>query len=69
MLIMEFMSYGTLRSFVQKNKDELIADPELQSQLTIVSYHIALAMEHLRSKMVSHNTPVLLNKQRVIFTV
>ncbi|KAI2656253.1 hypothetical protein H4Q32_013126 [Labeo rohita] len=54
MLIMEFMSYGTLRSFVQKNKDELIADPELQSQLTIVSYHIALAMEHLRSKMVVH---------------
>ncbi|XP_016335374.1 fibroblast growth factor receptor homolog 1 [Sinocyclocheilus anshuiensis] len=54
MLIMEFMSYGTLRSFVQKNKDELIADPELQSQFTIASYHIALAMEHLRSKMVVH---------------
>ncbi|KAL0174450.1 hypothetical protein M9458_030418, partial [Cirrhinus mrigala] len=51
MLIMEFMSYGTLRSFVQKHKDELIADPELQSQFTIASYHIALAMEHLRSKM------------------
>ncbi len=53
MLIMEFMSYGTLRSFVQKNKDELISDPEMQSQFTIASYHIALAMEHLRSKMVS----------------
>ncbi|XP_051719254.1 fibroblast growth factor receptor homolog 1 [Ctenopharyngodon idella] len=54
MLIMEFISYGTLRSFVQKHKDELSADPELQSQFTIVSYHIALAMEHLRSKMVVH---------------
>lgn len=65
MLIMEFISYGTLRSFVQKHKDELSADPELQSQFTIVSYHIALAMEHLRSKMVSQagtniNTAVLL---------
>nr|XP_055052488.1 tyrosine kinase receptor Cad96Ca isoform X1 [Misgurnus anguillicaudatus]XP_055052489.1 tyrosine kinase receptor Cad96Ca isoform X1 [Misgurnus anguillicaudatus] len=54
MLIMEFMSYGTLRSFVQKNKEQLSADPELQSQFTIASYHIALAMEHLRSKMVVH---------------
>ncbi|KAK2881060.1 hypothetical protein QQF64_008598 [Cirrhinus molitorella] len=54
MLIMEFMSYGTLRSFVQKHKDELMADAELQSQFTIASYHIALAMEHLRSKMVVH---------------
>lgn len=54
MLIMEFMSYGTLRSFVQKNKEQLSADPELQSQFTIASYHIALALEHLRSKMVSH---------------
>lgn len=61
MLIMEFMSYGTLRSFVQKHKDELIADPELQSQFTIASYHIALAMEHLRSKMVVHSDLALRN--------
>lgn len=67
MLIMEFMSYGTLRSFVQKNKEELSVDPELQSQFTIASYHIALAMEHLRSKMVlntnihtrTHNKPIV----------
>ncbi|XP_016149512.1 fibroblast growth factor receptor homolog 1-like [Sinocyclocheilus grahami] len=61
MLIMEFMSYGTLRSFIQKHKDELIADPELQSQFTIASYHIALAMEHLRSKMVVHSDLALRN--------
>uniref|UniRef100_A0A8C2KTL7 Si:ch211-167j9.5 n=1 Tax=Cyprinus carpio TaxID=7962 RepID=A0A8C2KTL7_CYPCA len=61
MLLMEFMSYGTLRSFVQKHKDELIADPELQSQFTIASYHIALAMEHLRSKMVVHSDLALRN--------
>ncbi|TRY99768.1 hypothetical protein DNTS_020942 [Danionella cerebrum] len=54
LLIMEFMSYGTLRSFVQNHKDELSDDPELQQQFTITSYHIALGMEHLRSKMVVH---------------
>lgn len=53
-LIMEYVSYGTLRSFLQTHKDQLSADPELQSLLTITSYHIALAMEHLRSKMVVH---------------
>ncbi|CAB1348317.1 unnamed protein product, partial [Coregonus sp. 'balchen'] len=53
-LIMEFVSYGTLRSFLQTNRDKLANDPELQSLLTIASYHIALAMEHLRSKMVVH---------------
>ena len=51
-LIMEFVSYGTLRRFLQTHKDDLTSDPELQSLLTIASYHIALAMEHLRSKMV-----------------
>ncbi|XP_056328981.1 fibroblast growth factor receptor homolog 1 [Danio aesculapii] len=54
LLIMEFMSYGTLRTFVQKHKDELSADPELQRHFTIASYHIAMGMEHLRSKMVVH---------------
>ncbi|KAL0972728.1 hypothetical protein UPYG_G00193990 [Umbra pygmaea] len=53
-LIMEFVSTGTLRSFLQTNKERLTADPELQSLLTIASYHITLAMEHLRSKMVVH---------------
>ncbi|XP_070987594.1 fibroblast growth factor receptor homolog 1 [Oncorhynchus clarkii lewisi] len=53
-LIMEFVSYGTLRRFLQTHKDDLTSDPELQSLLTIASYHIALAMEHLRSKMVVH---------------
>ncbi|KAM6945976.1 fibroblast growth factor receptor homolog 1 [Aplochiton taeniatus] len=53
-LIMEFVSYGTLRSFLQTHKEQLISDPEHQSSLTITSYHIALAMEHLRSKMVVH---------------
>ncbi|XP_072548139.1 fibroblast growth factor receptor homolog 1 [Salminus brasiliensis] len=54
MLIMEFVSNGTLRSFVQRNHEKLSTDPELQSLFTIASYHIALAMEHLRSKMVVH---------------
>ncbi|XP_066537817.1 tyrosine kinase receptor Cad96Ca [Hoplias malabaricus] len=54
MLIMEFVSYGTLRGFVQTHHEKLRADPELQSMFTIASYHIALAMEHLRSKMVVH---------------
>ncbi|XP_029302428.1 tyrosine kinase receptor Cad96Ca-like [Cottoperca gobio] len=53
-LIMEYVSYGTLRSFLQTNKADLSADPELQSLITIASYHIALAMQHLRSKMIVH---------------
>lgn len=51
-LVMEFVSYGTLRGFVQAQHEKLSADPELQSLFAIASYHIALAMEHLRSKMV-----------------
>ncbi|XP_053502308.1 fibroblast growth factor receptor homolog 1 [Ictalurus furcatus] len=54
LLIMEFVSYGTLRSFVQTHHDKLSADPEIQNLFAIASYHIALAMEHLRSKMVVH---------------
>ncbi|XP_044058445.1 tyrosine kinase receptor Cad96Ca [Siniperca chuatsi] len=53
-LIMEYVSYGTLRAFLQTNRVHLSADPELQSLLTIASYHIALAMQHLRSKMIVH---------------
>ncbi|XP_069390055.1 tyrosine kinase receptor Cad96Ca isoform X2 [Paralichthys olivaceus] len=53
-LIMEYVSYGTLRTFLQSNREHLSADPELQSLLTIASYHIALAMHHLRSKMIVH---------------
>ncbi|XP_027900858.1 tyrosine kinase receptor Cad96Ca [Xiphophorus couchianus] len=53
-LIMEYVSYGTLRTFLQTNRVHLSADPELQSLLTIASYHIALAMQHLRSKMIIH---------------
>ncbi|TNN01435.1 hypothetical protein fugu_010817 [Takifugu bimaculatus] len=53
-LIMEYVSYGTLRTFLQTHKSHLSMDPELQSLLTIASYHIALAMQHLRSKMIVH---------------
>ncbi|KAK5869055.1 hypothetical protein PBY51_010017 [Eleginops maclovinus] len=53
-LIMEYVGYGTLRSFLQTNRVNLSADPELQSLLTIASYHIALALQHLRSKMIVH---------------
>uniref|UniRef100_A0A3B3VGF1 Si:ch211-167j9.5 n=1 Tax=Poecilia latipinna TaxID=48699 RepID=A0A3B3VGF1_9TELE len=53
-LIMEYVSYGTLRTFLQTNRVHLSVDPELQSLLTIASYHIALAMQHLRSKMIVH---------------
>ncbi|XP_074536311.1 tyrosine kinase receptor Cad96Ca [Halichoeres trimaculatus] len=53
-LIMEYVSYGTLRTFLQTNRAHLSADKELQSLLTIASYHIALAMQHLRSKMILH---------------
>ncbi|KAK2831359.1 hypothetical protein Q7C36_016445 [Tachysurus vachellii] len=54
MLIMEFVSHGTLRSFLQTHHDKLSADAEIQNLFAITSYHIALAMEHLRSKMVVH---------------
>ncbi|XP_029922144.1 tyrosine kinase receptor Cad96Ca isoform X2 [Myripristis murdjan] len=53
-LIMEYVSYGTLRTFLQNNRSRLSPDPELQSLLTIASYHIALAMQYLRSKMIVH---------------
>ncbi|KAM7413734.1 hypothetical protein PAMA_020894 [Pampus argenteus] len=53
-LIMEYVSCGTLRTFLQTNRLQLSADPELQSLFTIASYHIALAMQHMRSKMIVH---------------
>ena len=53
---MEFVSYGTMRNFLQTQRDRLVSDPELQSLFTIASYHIALAMEHIRSKMVTYSS-------------
>ncbi|XP_029374328.1 sigma intracellular receptor 2 isoform X2 [Echeneis naucrates] len=53
-LIMEYVSYGTLRTFLQTNRGNLCTNSELQSLLTIACYHIALAMQHLRSKMIVH---------------
>lgn len=53
-LILEYVSHGTLRTFLQMNRHQLSSDPELQSMLTIASYHIALALQHLRSKMIVH---------------
>ncbi|XP_069040632.1 tyrosine kinase receptor Cad96Ca isoform X2 [Lepisosteus oculatus] len=53
-LIMEYVNCGTLRSFLQAHKERLSRDSDLQNLFTIASYHIALAMEHLRSKMVVH---------------
>ncbi|XP_066551640.1 tyrosine kinase receptor Cad96Ca isoform X2 [Amia ocellicauda] len=53
-LVMEYVSYGTLRSFLQMHRERLSTDGELQSLFTVAAYHIALALEHLRSKMVVH---------------
>ncbi|KAJ0064000.1 hypothetical protein NL108_015729 [Boleophthalmus pectinirostris] len=53
-LILEFVSYGTLRTFLQMNRQTLTSDPDLQSLLTIASYHIALALQHLRFKNIVH---------------
>ncbi|XP_032359292.1 tyrosine kinase receptor Cad96Ca [Etheostoma spectabile] len=60
-LIMEYVSSGTLRTFLRTNRASLSTDPELQSLLTIASYHIALAMQHLRSKMIVHGDLALRN--------
>ncbi|KAI1903649.1 hypothetical protein AGOR_G00029370 [Albula goreensis] len=53
-LILEYVSSGTLRSFLQAHKERLSADSELQHLFTMAAYHIALAMDHLRTKMVVH---------------
>ncbi|KAG9352030.1 hypothetical protein JZ751_023281, partial [Albula glossodonta] len=53
-LILEYVSSGTLRSFLQAHKERLSADSELQHLFTMAAYHIALAMDHLRNKMVVH---------------
>ncbi|XP_034762975.2 tyrosine kinase receptor Cad96Ca-like [Acipenser ruthenus] len=53
-LIMEYVSFGTLKSFLKTHRAQLSDTPELQCLLTIAAYHIALAMEHIRSKMVVH---------------
>ncbi|KAM9540012.1 fibroblast growth factor receptor homolog 1-like isoform 1-T1 [Salvelinus alpinus] len=54
MLILESVSSGTLRSFLQVNQHQLSRDSELQKHFTTAAYHIAHAMRHLRSKMVVH---------------
>uniref|UniRef100_A0A3P8V468 Tyrosine kinase receptor Cad96Ca-like n=1 Tax=Cynoglossus semilaevis TaxID=244447 RepID=A0A3P8V468_CYNSE len=60
-LIMEYVSCGTLRTFLQTNRTNLSASSELQSLLTIASYQIALAMQYLRSKMIVHSDLALRN--------
>ncbi|XP_035637350.1 fibroblast growth factor receptor 4-like isoform X2 [Oncorhynchus keta] len=52
MLILESVSSGTLRSFLQVNQDQLSRDSQLQHFFTTAAYHIAHAMRHLCSKMV-----------------
>ncbi|XP_029527868.1 fibroblast growth factor receptor homolog 1-like isoform X1 [Oncorhynchus nerka] len=54
MLILESVSSGTLRSFLQANQDQLSRDSQLQHFFTTAAYHIAHAMRHLCSKMVVH---------------
>ncbi|XP_042165296.1 fibroblast growth factor receptor 2-like isoform X1 [Oncorhynchus tshawytscha] len=54
MLILESVSSGTLRSFLQVNQDQLSRDSQLQHFFTTAAYHIAHAMRHLCSKMVVH---------------
>ncbi|KAM9498299.1 fibroblast growth factor receptor homolog 1-like isoform 4-T5 [Salvelinus alpinus] len=54
MLILESVSSGTLRSFLQVNQDQLSRDSQLQNLFTTAAYHIAHAMRHLCSKMVVH---------------
>lgn len=61
-LIMEYVSCGTLRTFLQTQRAHLISDPELQSLLTIASYHIALAVQHLHSKMVALRDGIISTK-------
>ncbi|KAJ8348645.1 hypothetical protein SKAU_G00272340 [Synaphobranchus kaupii] len=53
-LILEYVNCGTLRSFLQTQRDRLSSDSELQNLFTVAAYHIALAMDHLRAKMVVH---------------
>ncbi|XP_041097053.1 tyrosine kinase receptor Cad96Ca isoform X2 [Polyodon spathula] len=53
-LVMEYVSFGTLKTFLQTHRAQLSDTPDLQYLLTIAAYHIALAMEHIRSKMVVH---------------
>ncbi|XP_067113698.1 tyrosine kinase receptor Cad96Ca-like [Osmerus mordax] len=51
---MESVNCGTLRSFLQVNKERLKRESNLQTLLTTVAYHIAHAMLHLSSKRVIH---------------
>ncbi|XP_031427680.1 fibroblast growth factor receptor homolog 1-like isoform X2 [Clupea harengus] len=60
-LVMEFVAVGTLHNFLQINRDKLSANKDLQHLFTITAYHIAHAMDHLRSKMVVHGDIALRN--------
>ncbi|XP_041948038.1 fibroblast growth factor receptor homolog 1-like isoform X2 [Alosa sapidissima] len=53
-LVMDFVSNGTLQNFLQINQDRLSANNDLQHLFTVAAYHIGLAMDHLRNKMVVH---------------
>lgn len=53
-LIMEPVSCGTLRSFLQGNQEQLKTESNLQDMFTIAAYRIANAMCHLSSKQVVH---------------
>ncbi|XP_069077680.1 fibroblast growth factor receptor homolog 1-like [Pleurodeles waltl] len=61
MLILENVSHGTLKHFVHANRSQLINSENLQTQLTIAAYHLALAMEHIASRMVLHRDLALRN--------
>ncbi|XP_078539745.1 fibroblast growth factor receptor homolog 1-like [Lissotriton helveticus] len=61
MLILENVCYGTLKHFFHANRSQLTSSENLQSQLTIAAYHLALAMEHIASRMVLHRDLALRN--------
>ncbi|KAI4882661.1 hypothetical protein NFI96_014649, partial [Prochilodus magdalenae] len=54
MLVMEDVTHGSLRSYLQVNQDRLCRDKDLQQLFTLAIYHIAHAMEHIRSRMIVH---------------
>ncbi|XP_069470042.1 tyrosine kinase receptor Cad96Ca-like [Ambystoma mexicanum] len=61
MLILENVACGTLKQFLKVHRRQLSASENLHSHLTVAAYHIALAMEHIASKMVLHRDLALRN--------
>ncbi|XP_039613036.1 tyrosine kinase receptor Cad96Ca [Polypterus senegalus] len=59
--LMEFVNQGTLKSFLQRYKEPLSSSKDSQHLLMVAAYHIALAMEYVRSKMVVHGDLALRN--------